>query len=242
MRLKLFLFMIVLSMILVACQSEDEPAEEEDDIDNLEEEENGGFADDEENSDSTEEDMEQANDEHEENEGIDTERDQSDADEQGDLAQLEEMIEEAMLKEDTLVEFQNINFTVPAGSIEVDLSDSPLPAVGFIIDYSTGANFNIIMEPLPEEHDLNVEEFIELVLLNYEFDLISRDSFKINGIDYVELVSDAYGSPLNQISLVHDHTAYTVSFSAITQDEYEEALPVLLDIINSIEIVGEDSE
>src|SRR5690625_4412582 len=230
MRLKLFLFMIVLSMILVACQSEDEPAEEEDEVDQLEEEENDNSPEEEENDDPS---------------GGEEDRDSSKEEEDGDSSEEEEGGDSSEEKdgdsteegEGTRIEFQEIAVTIPEGVTELEYEEAELPIISYSLDDITGANFNIVAEPLPPELELTVDGYIELVIENLHLEYNELNSFEMNGVEWAEILTDEEGFPVRNSIFVHNDTAYILSLGTATQAEFEEWIPVIDEVIESVEII-----
>lgn len=146
----------------------------------------------------------------------------------------EEMTEEG---EWSRIEFQEILVTIPEGVTELEYEEAELPIISYSLDDITGANFNIVAEPLPPELELTVDGYIELVIENLQLEYNELNSFEMNGVEWAEILTDEEGFPVRNSIFVHNDTAYILSLGTATQAEFEEWIPVIDEVIESVEII-----
>ncbi len=216
--------LMALSMILAACggdSSEDEneevqaETEEEASEDENTEEEN----EDEGTEDATEEDTTEETSTEESDDAEASTEDEQDTD-QSEQASTDP--------------FDIISYDVPEGASEEPMNLG-MPAKGYVLDTTTGANFNIVVEDLPPEMGLDTKGYIDVAIENQGLEPESRETLDINGREWIELEITYENTLVNQRTFVHNNQAFVFSYSALP-DSYEEHLPTFDEIVESVEI------
>lgn len=131
------------------------------------------------------------------------------------------------------VQFEDISFLLPENVEPLELGDQELPMIGYLLNRESGANFNIVMEPLPIPLDL--DSYIEIATSVTGFDYESITNYEHGGIEWNEAISKQSGLVLNQRTFIHDNKAYVFSFASL-ETVYEDWLKVFEEVTNSVVI------
>ena len=148
--------------------------------------------------------------------------------------------EEASEREQANVQFEEIEIMVPAEAEELDLGDQPLPMVGYLFDEMSGANFNVVADSLPEDLELSSVEYLELSIEGAEEDGISYSenrTFEHNDLEWHEYIGEVDDVKLIQRNMFHNNVLYVFSYSAATDDELEEFMPLFDEVTESVELI-----
>jgi len=138
------------------------------------------------------------------------------------------------------VQFEGLEIKIPAETVELDLGDQPLPMVGYLFDEMSGANFNVVADSLPEDLELSSVEYLELSIEGAEEDGISYSenrTFEHNDLEWHEYIGEVDDVKLIQRNIFHNHVLYVFSYSAATDDELEEFMPLFDEVTESVELI-----
>ncbi len=155
-----------------------------------------------------------------------------------DIEGLEVIEGQAIDYETETVVFDDLTLNIPTDTFELDYGDVGFPMIGYTLDLETGLNFNMVIEELPTELKLDLDDYLDLLQQNsdatIEYDNVEK--VNVNGRVWAELTGTTEGYPLIQRVYVANKRAYVLSYGG-SIEEFDKLIDVFDAINYSVEFV-----